>query len=226
MYCPLQQHYSTIFGCDFAPYILGIVHLLFIVVFGLTFIYISFPTTFFFDSFYTSHAVLFCSVSVVVSLLTLSMCFSLQFYVQDTDYNCRSYITYMLRREYVCVDIVYYNVCAQSLSHVWLSVTLWTGAPQAPWSMGFPGEEYCSGLPFPTPGDLPDPGIEPLSLTSPTLEGGFFTTSATWEAHAMLCTIFKWDLGLWSMSDNTELLHRFLLEVSSLVYELPWWSSS
>ena len=129
MYCPLQQHYSTIFGCDFAPYILGIVHLLFIVVFGLTFIYISFPTTFFFDSFYTSHAVLFCSVSVVVSLLTLSMCFSLQFYVQDTDYNCRSYITYMLRREYVCVDIVYYNVCAQSLSHVWLSVTLWTGAP-------------------------------------------------------------------------------------------------
>ena len=42
-------------------------------------------------------------------------------------------------------------------------------------------QEYWSGLPFPLPGDLPDPGIEPRSLTSPALAGGFTTTSATWE---------------------------------------------
>ena len=48
--------------------------------------------------------------------------------------------------------------------------------------MGFSRQEYWSGLPFPSPGDLPDPGFEPMSLTSPTLADGFFTTSATWEA--------------------------------------------
>ena len=40
-------------------------------------------------------------------------------------------------------------------------VTPWTGAHQAPWSMGFSRQEYWSGLPFPSPGDLLDPGIEP-----------------------------------------------------------------
>ena len=40
---------------------------------------------------------------------------------------------------------------------------------------------YWSGQPFPSPGDLPDPGIEPTSLTSPALAGGFFTTSITWD---------------------------------------------
>ena len=48
--------------------------------------------------------------------------------------------------------------------------------------MGFPRQEYWSGLSFPSPGDLPDPGIEPVSLMSPALAGGFFTTSTTWEA--------------------------------------------
>ena len=41
-------------------------------------------------------------------------------------------------------------------------------------------QEYWSGVPFPTPGDLPDPGIEPASPVSPALAGGFFTTRATW----------------------------------------------
>ena len=70
----------------------------------------------------------------------------------------------------------------QSLSRVQFFVTPWTVARQAPWSMGFPRQEYWSGLPCPPPGGLPDPGIEPVSLTSPALSGGFFTTSATWEA--------------------------------------------
>ena len=48
-------------------------------------------------------------------------------------------------------------------SHVWLFATLWTVAHQAPLSMGFSRQEYWSGLPFPSPGDLPDPGIKPGS---------------------------------------------------------------
>ena len=74
-------------------------------------------------------------------------------------------------------------LCALSqFSHVRLFATLWTVAQQAPPSMGFFRQEYWSGFPFPPPGDLPDPGIEPVSLMSPALAGGFFTTSATWEA--------------------------------------------
>ena len=49
--------------------------------------------------------------------------------------------------------------------HVWLSATLWTVAYQALPSMGFSRQEYWSGLPFPSPGDLPNPGIEPWSST-------------------------------------------------------------
>ena len=63
------------------------------------------------------------------------------------------------------------------LSCVRLFVTLWTVAHQAPLPMEFSKQEYWSGLPFPTPGDLPDPGIQPASLVSPALAGGFFTTA-------------------------------------------------
>ena len=65
-------------------------------------------------------------------------------------------------------------------------ITLWTVAHQAPLSMGFSRQEYWSGLPCPPPGDLPNPGIEPMSLTSPALAGRFFTSSATWEAQYCL----------------------------------------
>ena len=50
--------------------------------------------------------------------------------------------------------------------------------------MGFSRQEYWSGLPFPSPGDLPDLGIEPASLMSPALAGEFFTTRATQEAQS------------------------------------------
>ena len=69
-----------------------------------------------------------------------------------------------------------------NFSHVQLFVTPWTVACQAPLSMGFSRQEYCSGLPFPSLGDSPHPGIKPMSLVSPALAGGFVTTSATWEA--------------------------------------------
>ena len=65
---------------------------------------------------------------------------------------------------------------------VWLFATPWTVACQASLSMGFSRQEYWSGLPLPPPGDLPNPGIKPVSLMSPALTGGFFTSSTTWEA--------------------------------------------
>ena len=55
-------------------------------------------------------------------------------------------------------------VHTQLLSHVQLFATPWTTARQAPLSMGFSRQECWSGLPFPSPGDLPDPGIKPTSL--------------------------------------------------------------
>ena len=66
-----------------------------------------------------------------------------------------------------------------------------TPAHQTPLSMGFPRQEYWSELPFPSPGDVPDPGVIPVSLVSPALAGGFFTTSTTWEAHDFHSTMSK-----------------------------------
>ena len=74
------------------------------------------------------------------------------------------------------------NQFAKLLSRVWLFATPWTIVRQAPLSMGFSRQEYWSGLPCPPLGDLPDPGIKPVSLLTPTLADRFFTTSATWEA--------------------------------------------
>ena len=66
-------------------------------------------------------------------------------------------------------------VCFYSLSHVQLNPM--TAALQAPLSMGFSRQEYWSGLPFPPPGDFPDPGIKPTSPAPTALAGGCFTTA-------------------------------------------------
>ena len=73
-------------------------------------------------------------------------------------------------------------MCAHMLSRVWLFMTPWTVAHQVPLSMKFSKQKYWSGAPFPTPEDLPNPRIEPVSVLSPALAGGFFTTSNSWEA--------------------------------------------
>ena len=75
----------------------------------------------------------------------------------------------------VCVHAC---VCtgAESLNSVQLFGSPWTVASQTPPSMGFPRQEYWSGLPFSTPGDLPDLGIEYTSLASAVLAGRFFPT--------------------------------------------------
>ena len=61
------------------------------------------------------------------------------------------------------------------------SAVPWIIAHQAPLSMKFSWQEYWSGVPFPSPGNFPNPGIKPISLTSPALEGGFFATRASTE---------------------------------------------
>ena len=66
--------------------------------------------------------------------------------------------------------------CYTMFSCVQLFVTPWTVAGQAPLSLWFPRQEYWGGLPFSSPGDLPHPGTEPVSLTHPALAGRFFTT--------------------------------------------------
>ena len=89
--------------------------------------------------------------------------------------TCHSLFT--TQHMYSCMRLVFGLV----LSCVRFFVTPWTVAHQAPLSMGFSRQDYWSGLPFPSPGDLPSPGVKPISLVSPALEGGFFTTGGTWE---------------------------------------------
>ena len=78
------------------------------------------------------------------------------------------------------------KVKVKLLSRVRLFVTLWTVAYQASLSMGFSRQEYWSGLPFPSPGDLPDPGIEPRS---PTLEADALTSEP--PGKLQLCSIIN-----------------------------------
>ena len=72
-----------------------------------------------------------------------------------------------------------------NFSCVWLFATLWTVACQPPLSMGFSRQEYWSGFPWPSPGDLPYLGIESMSLMSPALTCVFFTAGTTWEAYEL-----------------------------------------
>ena len=81
-------------------------------------------------------------------------------------------------------------MCAHLLSDVCLFAT-GIVARQAPLSMESSRQEYWSGLPFPPPGHLPHPGIEPTSLVSPALAGGFVTTSATWAARLPLIALLN-----------------------------------
>ena len=128
--------------------------------------------------------------------------------------------------------------CAQSLSRVCLFVTPWTVAHQAPLSLGFPMQEYWSGLPFPSPGDLPNPGIEPASPVCPALVGRFFTAAPSGKM--VKCPAAYWDgpqpaprhpssislsFFFWPQSLVTSLrffcLEHFCCKVSLKVFILP-----
>ena len=84
------------------------------------------------------------------------------------------------------------HACMQShFSRVRLLATPWTVAHQAPLSMGFSRQQYWSGLTCLPPWDLLNPGTEPVSLTSPALTVGFFTTRPTWEALNRISALIK-----------------------------------
>ena len=86
--------------------------------------------------------------------------------------GCTTIRMYLMPLHCALKHAMHHHVCL--FSRVQLFVTPWTVAYQAPLSMRFSRQEYWSGLPFPTPRDLPDPGIEPASLASPPLAGRFF----------------------------------------------------
>ena len=92
-------------------------------------------------------------------------------------------------------------------SGVGLFETSYPVACQAPLSMGFPRKEYWSGLPFSSPGDLPNSGVESISPASPTLAGGCFTTELLGKPQA-----------LW-LGKNTY-SHSTLSEISLTIAEL------
>ena len=70
-------------------------------------------------------------------------------------------------------------------------VTPWTAAHQGPLSMEFSRQEYCSGLPCPSPGDLPGPGIKPASPAFPALAEGFFTTEPTGTPTSLYLSLIR-----------------------------------
>ena len=111
-----------------------------------------------------------------------------------------------------CVD-------AKLLGCVQLFATLWGVAPL---SMDFSRQEYWSRLLCPPQGNLPNPGIEPASLTSPALAGGFFTTSTTWEApdstiteqdRALSMLLHRRKKAKKKYFDNTFYLHLKLIQI-------------
>ena len=118
----------------------------------------------------------------------------------------------------------------KSLSRVRLFATLWTVTYRAPPSVGFSRQEYWSGLPFPSPGDLPDSGINPPapSFTSPALTGVFFTISTTWETPVFPGGSDGKNLSamqetqVWSLDWDDSLKKEMVTHSSILTWKIPW----
>ena len=92
-----------------------------------------------------------------------------------------------------CFSAKFSNACMLSrFSQIWLCVTSRTVAQQAPLSLGFPRQEYWSGLSCPPPRDLSYPGIKPTFLRYPALAGRFYTTSTTWKSPKFSRVPGKW----------------------------------
>ena len=96
--------------------------------------------------------------------------------------------------ENLCIGNRYDNIVLNHFGRVWLFVTLWTVAHRllCPWR--FSRQKYWVGLPCLPPGDLLNPGIKPTTLISPTLAGGFFNTSTTWESNSINVVCKHWCL--------------------------------
>ena len=107
----------------------------------------------------------------------------------------------------------------QSLSCVWLFVTPWTVACQAPLCMEFLRQEYWSGLTFPPPGDLPNPETEPSSPASSALSGRFFTTEPRGKPILWYWGAFNW----WSLFRLCSLKDHGGKEILSIHSEFAAW---
>ena len=120
------------------------------------------------------------------------------------------YFFYFQGFSYTCT-VTYAGTYTDTHVCVWAKLLQWCPtlcnpmdcSRQSSLSMVFSRQEYWSGLPCTPPGDLPDPGIEPVSLISPALAGRFFTMSSTWEApqHKYVGNFL---LSLWLISENDE----------------------
>ena len=128
----------------------------------------------------------------------------------------------------------------RSHSHIPLFATPWAVARQAPLSAGFPRQEHRSGLSRPTPGDLPDPGIEPTPFMSPVLAGWQADSSplrpprkpVLWHKYS-----YMWgfpvaqmvknlpalqETGIWSLGKDVPLEKGILTHSNMLAYRIPW----
>ena len=111
-----------------------------------------------------------CNIIIIISIL-------LDRKMRPRKVTCPGQLSVSGRASHLAQESVLFStVAAQLLSRVQLFATPWTVAHQAPLSMGFPRQEYQSRLPFPSPGDPPNPGIKPAS---PALAGRFFFTTET-----------------------------------------------
>ena len=99
-----------------------------------------------------------------------------------------------LANHFIISGWTYVCLCAQMISCVQLLATLWTVALQVPLSMGFSRQEYCSGFPFPSPGDLPDPGLNTQLLHI-----------LHWQMGSLpLCHLGSPELGIFHPEQNNE----------------------
>ena len=98
------------------------------------------------------------------------------FHCIDTKWHIQAHATQVQATKWVNFNSLSQHVCMCVLSCVWLFVTPWAVPCLVPLSMEFSRQEYWSKFPFPTPGDLPNPGIEHVPPESYALAGGFFTT--------------------------------------------------
>ena len=117
----------------------------------------------------------------------------------------------------------------KSPSHVWLFATLWTVASQAPPSMGFSRQEYWSGLPFPSPGDLPNPRIEPGSpaLQADSLPTELWRKPSAYNSVTLLLTqdeIYRLQVFHHRLEYLFPMWHSFLCSVAQSCQTLcdPW----